>query len=152
MKISLRKSDRATVSALADSIAPRRGIALIEIIVAMILLAVVVSSLASLQYSVNQQAMRATGDAYKNGVLMQEMNRLEGIPYDSIAVGTFSSAVSGGAYPHTKVLTIAEPVVGQVKNIKVVVTPTNPRYKPDTASFTRTKARTSRVLCTTCGG
>jgi Tfp pilus assembly protein PilV len=152
MKISLRKSHRTAASAVADSMGARRGIALIEIIVAMVLLAIVVSSLASLQYSVNQQAMRATGDAYKNGVLMQEMNRLEGIPYDSIAVGTFSTAVSGGAYPHTKTLTIAEPVVGQVKNIRVVVTPTNPRYKPDTASFTRTRARTSRVLCTTCGG
>jgi hypothetical protein len=30
----------------------------------------------------------------------------------------------------------------------VVITPTNPKYKPDTVNFTRTKARTSKALCT----
>ena len=152
MKISLRKSNRTPGASSAEFAGERRGIALIEVIVAMILLAIVVSSLASLQYSVNQQAMRATGDAYKNGVLMQEMNRLEGIPYDSVRVGVVSTVESTGKYPHTRVVTVTEPVVGQVKTIKVIVTPTNPRYKPDTASFMRSRARTSRVLCTTCGG
>src|SRR4051812_5556654 len=141
MRISLRTSNRAPGAPATIVAKERRGIALIEIIVAMILLAIVVSSLASLQYSVNQQAMKATGDAYKNGVLMQEVNRLEGIPYDSVTVGTVSNAVSTGKYPHTRVTIVAEPVVQQVKTIKVIVTPTNPRYKPDTASFTRTKAR-----------
>ena len=45
---------------------------------------------------------------------------------------------------------IAEPVANVVKTVKVIITPTNVRYKPDTVSFTRTKARTSKTLCTTC--
>jgi hypothetical protein len=31
-----------------------------------------------------------------------------------------------------------------------VISPTNPRYKRDSVSFTRTLARTSKVLCVTC--
>ena len=152
MKISLRRSDRRRATPVNEPATERRGIALIEVIVAMILLAIVVSSLAALQYSVNQQAMKATGDAYKNGVLMQEVNRLEGIPFDSIPVGSSSVSVSSGKYAHTRTIVVNQPIANVMKTVRIIVTPVNTRYKPDTASFIRTKARTSKVLCTTCGG
>ena len=94
--------------------------------------------------------MKATGNAYRNGVLMQEVNHFEGIPYDSVTVGTTSYSQSTGVYAHTRTVTVAEPVANVVKTVKIVITPVNTLYKPDTVSFTRTKARTSRVLCTSC--
>jgi prepilin-type N-terminal cleavage/methylation domain-containing protein len=130
--------------------AGKKGFVLVEVIVAMVLLAVAVSSLAALMYSVSQSGIKTTGNAYRNGVLMQEVNRLEGIPYDSVTVGTLSTSVSAGSYPHSRVVTVTEPVANVVKTIRIVITPVNPRYKPDTVSFTRTKARTSKALCTTC--
>jgi hypothetical protein len=115
----------------------------------MVLLGVAITSLAALVWSVSRSGIRTTGDAYKNGVLMQEVNRLEGLPYDSVANGSFTYSVSSGVYSHSRVVTIAEPVAN-IKTIKVVITPTNLKYKPDSVSFTRTKARTSKVLCKTC--
>jgi len=150
MRLSLRNFNRATATATIVTKEPRKGIAIVEVIVAMVLLAVAVASLASLIYSVSQSSLAATGNAYRNGVLMQEINRLEGIPYDSIPVGTTSVSVSTAPYPHTRVITIAEPVAATIKTIKVVITPTNPKFKPDTVSFNRTKARTTKVLCTDC--
>ncbi|HMI43409.1 MAG TPA: prepilin-type N-terminal cleavage/methylation domain-containing protein [Gemmatimonadaceae bacterium] len=149
MRISLRSLDRVAkaTSAVRE---PRKGFALIEVIVAMVLLAVAVSSLAALMYSVSQNGMKATGNAYRNGVLMHEVNRLEGIPYDSIAIGSSSVAVSTMPYPHTRVITVTEPVARTIKSITVVITPVNVKFKPDTVSFIRTRARTSRALCTTC--
>jgi hypothetical protein len=94
--------------------------------------------------------MIATGNAYRNGVLMNEVNRLEGIPYDSISKVTQTVDVTTGSYPHRRVITVGEPVVDVIKTITVIITPTNPRYKPDTVTFLRTKARTSHVLCKTC--
>jgi prepilin-type N-terminal cleavage/methylation domain-containing protein len=149
MRISLRSLDRAGKATSAVS-EPRKGFALIEVIVAMVLLAVAVSSLAALMYSVSQSGMKATGNAYRNGVLMQEVNRLEGIPYDSIAIGSSSVSVSTMPYPHTRVVTVSEPVARTIKSITVVITPANTKFKPDTVSFIRTRARTSRALCTTC--
>jgi hypothetical protein len=58
--------------------------------------------------------------------------------------------VSTGKYPHVRTITVTEPAVQVVKTIKVIIKPTNPVFKPDTVSFTRTKARTSKVLCTDC--
>jgi hypothetical protein len=79
---------------------------------------------------------------------MNEVNRLEGLPYDSIAVGTTSFTVSAPPYPHSRAITVTEPVAKLIKTVQVVITPTNARYKPDTVTFIRTLARTSKALCT----
>jgi prepilin-type N-terminal cleavage/methylation domain-containing protein len=150
MRISLRSSHRVKATATAGASEPRKGFVLVEVIVAMVLLGVAVSSLAALMYSVSQSGMKATGNAYRNGVLMQEVNRLEGIPYDSIGVGSSTITVSTAPYKHTRVITVTEPVANVIKTIRVVVTPTDTKLKPDTVSFTRTKSRTSKVLCTDC--
>jgi prepilin-type N-terminal cleavage/methylation domain-containing protein len=147
MRISLRNTQRAVPTIAKE---PRKGFVLVEVIVAMVLLAVAVSSLAALTYSVSKSGMLATGNAYRNGVLMHEVNRYEALPYDSVRVGSTSESVSTGTYPHTRVITITEPVASVIKTVKVVITPTNPRFNPDTVTFIRTKARTSKVLCTTC--
>jgi hypothetical protein len=149
MRISIRRSLRAAQAA-ASSRESRKGFVIVEVIVAMVILAVAVSSLAALVLSVSKSGIKTTGDAYRNGVMIQEVNRLEGIPYDSIPNGTSTVTITGGNYPHTRVVTVTEPTVNVVKSIKIVVTPVNPRYKPDTTTFIRTKARTSRVLCTDC--
>jgi prepilin-type N-terminal cleavage/methylation domain-containing protein len=149
MRISLRRLDHSPGATTIAS-EPRKGFVLVEVIVAMMILAIAVSSLAALMYSVSQSGMVATGNAYRNAVLMHEVNRLEGIPYDSIAVGSSSVSVSTLPYPHTRVITVDEPVANVVKTVTVVITPVNVRLKPDTVNFIRTRARTSRVLCTSC--
>jgi prepilin-type N-terminal cleavage/methylation domain-containing protein len=142
MRVVLRPSRRQQTEA-------RRGFTLIEVIVAMLLLAIAVSSLAALTHSVSQSSIKVTGAAYRNGILMQEVNRLIALPYDSVGVGEFGYTVTSGQYPHTRVITVASPAE-KVKTVKIVVTPLNPLYKPDTVTFTRTNARTSKVLCTIC--
>jgi hypothetical protein len=148
MRISIRRSLRAAQAAPARE--SRKGFVIVEVIVAMVILAVAVSSLAALVLSVSKSGIKTTGDAYRNGVMIQELNRLEGIPYDSVTTGTSTVSVTGGNYPHTRVITVTEPTLNVIKSIKIIVTPVNPRYKPDTATFIRTKARTSHVLCTDC--
>ena len=148
MRISMRNFDR--VGSAAPASKPRKGFVLVEVIVAMVILAIAVSSLAALMYSVSQSGMVATGNAYRNGVLMHEVNRLEGIPYDSIPVGSSTITVSTAPYKHTRLITVAEPVANVVKTVRIVITPANTKLKSDTVSFTRTKSRTSRVLCKTC--
>src|SRR2546423_374996 len=147
MRISVRRFTRVAPESSTGS-TPRKGFVLVEVIVAMVLLAVAVSSLAALVYSVSKSGRVATGNAYRNGVLMQEVNRLEGIPYDSIGVGSSYTTVSAQPYPHTRTVTVSEPIVNVVKSVTIVITPANPTYKPDTVAFTRTKSRTSKVLCT----
>lgn len=149
MRVSLRSSSRATSVATPKQREARKGFVLVEVIVAMVLLAVAVSSLAGLVWSVSRSGILTTGEAYKNGVLMHEVNRLVGLPYDSVATGSFTYSESSGSYPHSRVVTVAEPMA-RIKTVNIVITPVNPKYKPDSVSFTRTNARTSKVLCVTC--
>jgi hypothetical protein len=127
----------------------RKGIGLIEVVVAMVILAITLTSLAPLVYSVSRSTLTVTGKVYRNGVLMQEVNRLTALPYDSLAVGTVAVTVSSSPYPHTRTVVISEPVTN-LKVIKIKVAPTSSAFLPDSVSFTRTKARTSKYLCTTC--
>lgn len=127
--------------------APRGGFVLVEVIVAMFILAVVLSSLAALMMQISKGSFKSIGGAYRNGVLLQEVNRLEALPYDSLAVGTATASVSALPYPHTRQVIITNPSTN-VKAVKLVITPTNPLYKPDTAAFTRTLGTTTNVFNT----
>jgi pilin/secretion family protein with methylation motif len=147
--ILLRGSGRAEKGVVAADARHRKGFGVVEVIVAMVLLAIAISSLASLVFSVSESGMRTAGDAYKNGVIMHEVNRLEGLPYDSIPNGSVAYAVTTGSYPHSRIVTVTEPAAN-IKTVRIVIAPANSRYRPDTVQFVRTRARTSKVLCTVC--
>ncbi len=115
----------------------RGGFVLLEVIVAMIILSIVLSSLAALMFRVSRGAFLSTGGAYRNGVLLQEVNRLEALPYDSLALGTTTSSVSALPYPHTTQITITNPATNQ-KLVKILITPTNALYRRDSVLFIRT--------------
>jgi len=150
MNISFRKFTVGANTSPPATAKKRKGFVIVEVIVAMVLLAVAVTSLAALMYSVSQKGMVAAGNAYRNGVLMNEVNRLEGTPYALIPTGSTTVSVASGPYPHNRVITVTEPVVNSVKTVTVIITPTNTKLRSDTASFLRTNPRTSKVLCTTC--
>jgi hypothetical protein len=149
MKIALRGSRRCPSSSRVRLTSRRRGIALIEVIVAMVLLSIMLSSLGPVLYSVSRSTRAVTGNAYRNGVLMGEVNRLIALPYDVIPVGVTTFTVSTAPYPHSRTVSVSEPVVN-LKLVKIVVTPVSSAYKPDSVQFKRTRARTSKYLCTTC--
>jgi type II secretory pathway pseudopilin PulG len=148
LRISSRTFAEAEYVATRPPARRRKGFVIVEIIVAMVLLAIAISSLAALLYTISQSGMVATGNAYRNGVLMSAVNTFEGLPYDSLK--SKSSSTTTGPYPNTLAVTVTETVPAVVKYVKVVITPTNLKYKPDTVTFLRTNARTSKVLCQTC--
>ncbi len=107
------------------------GFALIEAIVAIVILGVAITTLAALMTQVSRGALRVSGDSYKNSVLTQEVNRIEAMPYDSVAVGTQTVTVTAQPYPHTRVITVTEPA-SRVKKVQIVITPTGYYFKRDT--------------------
>jgi len=140
---SNRVVDRAQAAA-----GGRKGFVLVEVIVAMVLLAIATTSLAALMLSVSVNSVKASGNAYRNGPLMHEVNRLIAVPYDSLAVGTFLITENTPPYKHDRQIVIAEPIKDTLKTVRIIITPKDVRYRPDTSAFTRTKARTTRALNT----
>jgi Tfp pilus assembly protein PilV len=127
----------------------RRGFILMEVIVAITLLALVLTPLAAMVFKITASSHRIIGSAYRNGVLMHHVNLLESMPFDSLAVGTTTETNTAPPYPYTKQVTIT--LISQVyelkaKSVILIITPTNPLYRPDTTTFVRSTAATMKTF------
>lgn len=125
----------------------RDGFVLIEAMIAIIILAIALSSLAAMMVQVSRSALRVTGDSYKNGILALELNRIESMPFDSLAAGTSTVTVADQPYPHTRTVTVTVPSVN-VKKVRVVITPSRPYFRADSATLYRRHAVPTNSLNT----
>lgn len=127
----------------------RRGFILLEVIVAITLLALVMTPLAAMVFKITARSHRAIGSAYRNGVLMQHVNALESQPFDSLAIGSNTLTSTAMPYPYTRTVTVE--LISQVfelkaKKVTLIITPVNPLYNPDTTIFVRSSANTMQAL------
>jgi len=127
----------------------RKGIILMEVIVGMTLLALILTPLAVMVFKITARSHTIIGNAYRNGALLEQVNLLESLPYDSLKVGTTTTTVTTKPYPRTVKVIVAEYYVKwqmKGKNVTLILTPTNTLYKPDTTKFVRTTANTLTAL------
>jgi hypothetical protein len=122
-----------------------------EVVVAITLLALVMTPLAAMVFKITARSHRIIGSAYRNGVLMQEINQLESKNFDSLAVGTSTLVRTAKPYPYTRTVTVT--LISQVyelkaKKVVLIITPANALYKPDTTTFVRSSANTMRTFDT----
>jgi Tfp pilus assembly protein PilV len=123
----------------------RRGFILMEVIVAMTLLALIMTPLAAMVFKITARNHRTVGNTYRNAVLMHHVNLLQAIPYDSLAEGTSTVTVSAKPYPHSVNVTVDEYWEKwqlKAKRVTMVIAPTNVLYKPDTVKFVRSSSNT----------
>ena len=121
----------------------RRGFILMEVIVAMTLLALIMTPLAAMVFKITARNHRTVGNTYRNAVLMHQVNLLQSMPYDSLAEGTLTSSVSEKPYPHTVQVEVDEYYEKwqlKAKLVTLVISPVNDIYRPDTVRFVRSSA------------
>ena len=128
----------------------RRGFILMEVIVAMTLLALIMTPLAAMVFKITARSHSSVGNTYRNAVVMQEVNLLESLPYDSLPTGTTTSTVTTMPYPYTKTV-ISRTVLSEVAAERKVgrarssLRPTR-STSPDTIKFIRSSANTNKAL------
>jgi len=128
----------------------RLGFSLIEVMVAMTMLAIVMMSLARM--SVTVATIGRTNDlvAKRNAVLQTEANKLGAAPFDSLATwSTTTKTFTQGNFSYSRRLTIIA-ASGSRDSIKIVVTPTSNTAKKDSVIIIRSRP-VSSVLCTGAG-
>jgi Tfp pilus assembly protein PilV len=129
----------------------RNGFILIEVVVAITLLALVMTPLAAMVFKITARSHHTIGAAYRNGVLMEEINQLESKNFDSLAIGTSTKTVTAKPYPYTRTVTVS--MISQVYELKakkviLIITPANSLYRPDTTTFGRSSANTMSTFDT----
>ena len=123
----------------------RGGFILMEVIVAMTLLALILTPLAAMVFKITARNHRTVGNTYRNAIAMREVNHLEAIPYDSLSDGTDTTVVTAKPYPYTSTVTVQEYYSHwqlKAKRVTLVIRPANPLYKADTILFVRSSANT----------
>jgi Tfp pilus assembly protein PilV len=127
----------------------KRGFILMEVIVAMTLLALIMTPLAAMVYKITARSHRSIGNTYRNAILMKEVNLLESLPYDSLPAGTVTTVVTDPVYGYTKKTIVATYYTKwqlKGKSVTLIISPSNPLYKPDTTKFIRSSASGNRAF------
>ncbi|MGH7551687.1 MAG: type IV pilus modification PilV family protein [Longimicrobiales bacterium] len=114
----------------------RSGVTLVEVIVAMTLLAVILTSLASVTFQAARRTSVVAAEGYRQGVLVQELNRVTALPWANLPGIAGCTTVSGGTFPHTRCIAVTT-VSNTIRRVRLIVTPAQPRVRPDTVIFDR---------------
>jgi len=123
----------------------RAGLTLVELLVAMVLLAVMLTSVAALTFEAARTSIVGAAEQYRQATMLAMVNRYTTAPYSSLAAGTTCQTTSAGVFPHTLCVSISTSGLYS-KQVRVIVTPSQPDVRPDTTVFTRAKAPTVNPL------
>ena len=132
-----RHRTRAETSRAGSCRAPD-GFSLIEVVVAMVLLAVVLVTLAGMTFATARQSMNVQEIGVRQGILLHAANRLNALPFDSVK--TACDNTYEGADGRVYQLCVTVTGTGSTRDVQVTVEAGN---KADTLTFTR--ARPLRV-------
>lgn len=120
---------------------PRRGVSLIEIIVAMTLLAFVIGSLSVLSAKSARRGPQLDMSAARNFVVIQQANRFSVLPYDSISsYAPRIDTVITGRYKYIRRVTYVQSTTGsEYKTVTVLLLPVSDTTRRDSLVFVRAK-------------
>jgi hypothetical protein len=125
----------------------RRGVSVVETVVALTLFGATAIGIAGLSLTVARRGAANDLVTKRTALLQQQMNWLQAIPYDSLPAKAGAVIVSTGPLPHRRAITIN--VTGNLTRVKVLVTPLRALDKAETITFDRARP-TSSPLCRGC--
>lgn len=133
----------------------RRGISLVEVVVAMTLLVVVIGSLGLLSAKNARRASLLDANSERTFVLAQQANRFSVLPYDSIPtyIGPAGyikiDTLAAGRYRFLRKVSFTQAVTGsEYRTIKVIIVPLKDQRKTDSLLFQRAKTYARSPLFT----
>jgi prepilin-type N-terminal cleavage/methylation domain-containing protein len=125
--------------------APRRGMTLIEVVVALTVFAMVAVGIAGFTTQVAKGSRTNSLASVRAGALAGQVNRLEVLPYDTLPTRVGCTSVSTGLLPRSECVAVQDIVVGR-RQVTFILRPDNTSLRPDTVIFERTKPRAYHPL------
>ena len=124
------------------------GFGLVEVVVAMVMLAIIVTSLAGLTYASARQSIVADNAMARQAVTLQTVNRLATMPYANIAAEAGCDTVGTVNRAFETCITLA--AATNAMRIQVVTTPLQHNVAASTARLIRNAPASSNPLCVGC--
>jgi prepilin-type N-terminal cleavage/methylation domain-containing protein len=131
----------------------RAGFTLVEVMIAMAILTTALLAIAYLALSASRSAANVSGSGRRGAELLDQMNRLSTVPYDSVRPE--SVTVSAGPYRYTRVVRVVTNATLRRKQVTLIVRPRNvvvraDSVRTDSVTLFRTDPPTDNPLCTGC--
>lgn len=131
-----------------SSLKQRDGFTLLEVLVAMVLLSIGLTSLAAMTFSTGRQGVNLTNASGREAVTMQELNRFTALPYSALSNhnGCLTMTAPGSNLSYNRCVTLTN--TATYTTVQIVVTPNKTGTYADTVSFRRVVVTTTNPLFT----
>ncbi len=118
----------------------RKGVAVIEIMVGMVIFAIGLLGAAGMTVAAARRATGLSTQSSRDGIMLQELNKLASLHFDSLANRVGCSTASSGSLTYTRCVTITDITDGTgYKRVQLIVTPSTSWARPDTTYLNRTR-------------
>ena len=125
--------------------AARRGITLIEVVVALTMFAIVTVTVASFTAQVASGSRVNAVSTVRAGALAAQVNRLEALPFDTLPSRVGCTDISTGLLPRSECVDVRDLAVGR-RQVTFILRPLNTALRPDTVIFERSKPQAFHPL------
>jgi hypothetical protein len=118
----------------------RKGVAVLEIMVGMVILAIGLLGAAGMTVSAARRASGLSTMAGRDGIILQELNKLASLPYDSLSARVGCGTATSGTLTYSRCITVTDIAVGTgYKRVRLIISPSTTLARPDTVYVNRVK-------------
>lgn len=116
----------------------REGFTLVEIVIAMMILSTILATIAGLTFKTARRSLDSQGMEQRQAAMMQDVNMLSAIPFDSLANFTGCTTISVEPFPYTRCVTRTV-INANITRMQIIIRPTRANvWAPDTMWIDRT--------------
>jgi hypothetical protein len=118
----------------------RQGVAVLEIMVGMVILAVGLLGAAGMTVTAARRASGLSTQSSRDGIMLQELNKLGSLPYDSLSGRVGCSTSTSGTLTYSRCIAVTDITDGVgYKRVRLIVSPSTSWARPDTVYLNRAK-------------
>jgi Tfp pilus assembly protein PilV len=116
----------------------RKGTAVIEIMVGILILAIGLLGAAGMTVTAARRASGLSTQSSRDGIILQELNKIAAMPYDSLSARVGCSTSTSGTLTYTRCMAVTDITDGNgYKRVRLIVSPSTTWARPDTVYLNR---------------
>ena len=118
----------------------RKGVAVIEIMVGMVILSIGLLGAAGMTVAAARRSSGLSTQTSRDGIILQELNKLASVHYDSLSARVGCTVGGSGTMVYTRCIAVTDVADGNgYKRVRLIVSPTTTWARPDTVFVNRAK-------------
>jgi hypothetical protein len=118
----------------------RKGVAVLEIMIGMVILAIGLLGTAGMTVVAARRGTGLATASSRDGIILQELNKLASMPYDSLSARVGCSTTSSDALSYMRCIAVTDVADGSgYKRVRLIVSPSTTWARPDTVFLNRVR-------------